>query len=57
MEFILECILALFMAGPGAIVRKFLFRRKGTLKEIYKEDLFKNSIVGGMFMTIAFGGV
>jgi len=53
MEEIIVIILELLFVYPGALIRWILFYRgKKTIKEVAKDDLFKNSYIG--ILTIGF---
>jgi hypothetical protein len=51
-SFIGEIFLSYLLTFPGAFLQWIFIRKGRSLKQIHKNDLYLNSLVGGIFLTL-----
>jgi hypothetical protein len=61
MEFVLKAlfdiVVGYLLAYPGALIIWLFSNKKRSFKEIYKEDVFWNSLVGGLLISLIIVGI
>ncbi|MDO9183232.1 MAG: hypothetical protein Q7U04_12535 [Bacteriovorax sp.] len=51
-SFIGEVFLSYLLTFPGAFLQWLFFRKGRSLKQIHKDDLYLNYVLGGIFLTL-----